>query len=563
MSSKPPTPTEDPFIQASILLSQAHQIISQLLLNGDEAMQLKCRDCLQLMVRLCKAGNPAAKVLASLNGESEATPDLDGSMALCMRGLVTNTYDEKLLNPNNRKNTDVQKELHKRTRNLQLTNLVSLISRLRSKHAMPLMSLRRGLENKYLGCPTHLWNISRAFREVPGESWIDRTLASPLVRAWVPPFPEERSTVIDLCCRDNLEWWRSVKYARHIDGVKKDSELIHTVTGEHWFIPQSLTTAAVPDLGDKWPFLGQYNYSDTVVNDAEMHVFLTPLWSKALALIEGKNKMQLLMRPPPEADQRQGSATTPTWHSHVILNCGTSSYLDNSKIVTSVRRDRVAKKSIVACDMQTFVRLWWLKHKFPAKYGDMVPWAGEFHGLAHLVDGIVIMNWAYIYEPILLHFQVTGFHLKLNMKETSQRIRWSIVILSAGLEWLKSVFTPADISNIPNLLKKVQGNVPVWCFIGFLFYHALSIWGFKDAIQVSDDHLLNFMWRFSLRVYAHTNKNNYKKGVLQNSKILFDCEDNVKSVMRKFRTYNDTGRPCASGALDHKNEKASMLMCYY
>ena len=52
-----------------------------------------------------------------------------------------------------------------------------------------------------------------------------------------------------------------------------------------------------------------------------------------------------------------------------------------------------------------------------------VPWAGEFHGLAHLTDGIVILNWSYVIEPILLHFEVPGFHLKLNMKETSQRIR--------------------------------------------------------------------------------------------------------------------------------------------
>ena len=50
--------------------------------------------------------------------------------------------------------------------------------------------------------------------------------------------------------------------------------------------------------------------------------------------------------------------------------------------------------------------LWWLKAKFPSEYSDIVPMAGEFHGLAHLTDGIVILNWGYILEPILLHFDV-------------------------------------------------------------------------------------------------------------------------------------------------------------
>ena len=59
--------------------------------------------------------------------------------------------------------------------------------------------------------------------------------------------------------------------------------------------------------------------------------------------------------------------------------------------------------------------MWWLKARQPHKYRDFVCVAGEFHGLAHLVDGLVILNWSSIYSPILLHFGVKGFNLKLNM----------------------------------------------------------------------------------------------------------------------------------------------------
>ena len=79
-------------------------------------------------------------------------------------------------------------------------------------------------------------------------------------------------------------------------------------------------------------------------------------------------------------------------------------------------------------------------------------------------------------------------------------------------------------------------------------------------MQISDSGFLNFMWRYSLRIYGHTNKTNYKKGCIQQAKILFDSEPKTKAIIKYHRTYNDTGRPCAGGAIDMKNEKA--CPCY-
>ena len=58
----------------------------------------------------------------------------------------------------------------------------------------------------------------------------------------------------------------------------------------------------------------------------------------------------------------------------------------------------------------------------PGKYRDTVPLVGEFHGMAHLAAGIVILNWTYVLEPILLHVDVKGFHLGLNMKAPTVRM---------------------------------------------------------------------------------------------------------------------------------------------
>lgn len=562
------TPQVDPLLEAENLLQRAMEIIAKQAHDSIPSIVADVQVEMRNVVVARKGIKPAHKVLESLAAPSSnvrAPPMLHALLT----GVTMNSYDVRMANYN-RAITVKSRQLHAHTRALQLNNLSSILARLRNMHTVPMVSIRRGMEYKYLGCPTHLWNVARAYREVPGEQWVDTALAQPSVKAWRPPSREPLSDEIDLCCRDNLEWYRSLKFARHKDGVKQENELIHTVTGEHFHIPRSLVDHLPdPELGIEWPFLGKYNYGDVIVNLEEMHVFIEPLWSKIFAL-QGDNPMQLLMRPPPEADRVQWDGPTRMWHPNIILQCGTSSYIDNNKIVKNVRANRRAKKSIIACDMQTFMRLWWLKKKYPSEFSDMVPWAGDFHGLAHLMDGIVILNWAYVFEPILLHFDVKGFHLSINMKETSQRIRWTILILCAGQQWMSSIFTPAEISNIPELLKQVEKNVPVWCFIGFLYYHASVIWGCKEATQTTDTHFLNFMWRFSLRVYAHTNKNNYKKGCVQQLKIENDSEDRVRRVMRNHRTCNDTGKPCAGTALDYRNEKVHLLThvliltcCYY
>ena len=541
-------------LHASELLLTADRIIQQMMHEGTAGATLLCGTELTQSAKQHKAGSRAEKVLRAL----EPTPEdlgLPAALTLLLKGITHNTYDDKVRNKAATTVSSSLRQHHERHRHLHMMNLVNVMIRVRSMHSMPVNCIRRGLENKYLGCPRHLWNMARSYREVPGEMWIDKALSAPALVSWAPPAGEPRSEHIDLCCRDNKEWWRSVKFSRHKDGQKVESELLHTVTGEHFYIPAALTDHLPdPGLGKDWPFLGKYDFSDAVVNLEEMEVYVAPVWKKILQL-QNTNSMQLLMRPPPEADTKQWQGPTQIWHPPIILHCGTSSYVDNAKIVKNVRLNRKGTKSVIACDMQTFIRLWWLKAKLPEEYKDVVPWAGEFHGIAHYVDGIVILNWSYILEPILLHFDVKGFHLSLNMKETSQRIRWILLILCAGQQWMAAVFTEEEVKDIPKLLKKVEGNVAVWAFIGFLYYHAGMLWGFREAIQTSGHDMLDFLWKFSLRVYAHTNKNIYKKGCLQNSKVLQDSEERVQLLKKHHRTCNDTGRPCAGVALDYRNEK--------
>ena len=118
-----------------------------------------------------------------------------------------------------------------------------------------------------------------------------------------------------------------------------------------------------------------------------MELILAPLWTKMLAL-QKTNIMQLMMRPPKEAVRKDWeNQATQTRHAPIILEAGTSSYLDNHKIVENVRANRLGEKSVIACDMQTFIRLWWVveaqlsweiqRHN---SVGRGVPWHGSWCG---------------------------------------------------------------------------------------------------------------------------------------------------------------------------------------
>ena len=89
-----------------------------------------------------------------------------------------------------------------------MMNLGAFLSMIGGMHALPVNSIRRGLENKRLGMPTHLWDmaLSRASREVPGGPWADAALAEPPVGALYPPPREPLSDEAD---QQRIPVWRS------------------------------------------------------------------------------------------------------------------------------------------------------------------------------------------------------------------------------------------------------------------------------------------------------------------------------------------------------------------
>ena len=63
---------------------------------------------------------------------------------------------------------------------------------------------------------------------------------------------------------------------------------------------------------------------------------------------------------------------------------------------------------------------------------------------------------------------------------------------------MRGLFRADEINDIPKLLEKFKANVPVWCFIGFLYYHASMVWGTKEVGKQGIERVTkNCFWRGS------------------------------------------------------------------
>jgi hypothetical protein len=208
--------------------------------------------------------------------------------------------------------------------------------------------------------------------------------------------------------------------------------------------------------------------------------------------------------------------------------------------------------------MQTFLRNWWMLHSEMGrkKYPYDGCWVGEFHARFHQQDADDRWNKAFIYTPIFMHFNVKALSGdKVLMKQQALREHWTLVILCAGVRWLRTLFTGDELQDMPKILQSVKKNLPAHHFIGFLFYFANHIFKSKMAVRTSDLTYLNFMWKYSLMMYADTGKNQYKKGCLMVLKILHDSEPKVQKILEHARIYSESGRPCSGMELDMMEER--------
>jgi len=327
-------------------------------------------------------------------------------------------------------------------------------------------------------------------------------------------------------------------------------------------LEETLFDGVEPDCPVRWPLTGKLDMVSIVPTDEQIQEFVGRDWADMLAVCTLADPAGLMHRLGPEWDQVPNRERTMYWELPIMIDVGTTSYAD-TRIRCQFVEDHVDARYIIKVgDMQTFQRDWWFNFKFPAAFPNQVTFAGEFHARYHVQHADKRLNESLVYLPLFMHFGIKGLTgPKLEMKKQAMMEQWQLLFLSGTVMWLRRVFVNdlGRLEDIPALLGHVKKNFPVLNHIGWAYYHCNFIWGDKKATRVGDTRRLNFMWQYSLLMYGLTNKNTYKKGCLQNWLLLEDCEDNVKEVVDKRRTYTETGRPCSGGDMDHLRERVSLI----
>ena len=154
--------------------------------------------------------------------------------------------------------------------------------------------------------------------------------------------------------------------------------------------------------------------------------------------------------------------------------------------------------------------------------------------------------------------------------------RWLFIFATGIISWLRVVFNEDEIMDIRGLINtvrlytacadshlppaQVKANLPVKHLVGWLYYGASFQWGNKRAVRTGRTTRVDFMWRYSLVMYALTNKNIYKFGCIQNIKAREDCVPMVRTAIEEYGTLSESGRPCSGIELDFTREHVSAPM---
>ena len=215
---------------------------------------LTCKDEIVAANAAWKKGKSEDRVLLSLAGADASLVCLTPTLASIVLGVTHNTYDARMLNPNRKESLEARlKSVYLARKQAQCNFLLGVLTRMRGQQSTPPELIRRTLELRYTSTPKSVWRLMCSKREVLSESWVEKTLSRPSLRAWRPPHPEEDNTDIELHVRDNLEWWLKIKFNRMREGKLLKSEIKHTATGEVFYTPARVTAGlTLPDLGNRY-----------------------------------------------------------------------------------------------------------------------------------------------------------------------------------------------------------------------------------------------------------------------------------------------------------------------
>jgi hypothetical protein len=452
----------------------------------------------------------AQAVLVALDSDCDLTRNSDCDLSEFIHGFVGGHRGDE--------NSTVPLAVANRTA-AQTRNAYEIVLKCRfEKLALPLLTLK-SIAMKHHGASQKDFRLRNNFGECYSSQHTGYLCKALAAQGWKPtPSWAKGEDADDICdwisllCKDNKEFYFSLKHVRIRNGKKEESVLYHTVTGEYLPLQRSrfadlehlprdsvwLPRSEQIDLSTKFPI---------PIHDANS--VLQRVFDKKVNLVRTDPQL-VLGRPAPSEDKWHGSHQT-TFHEPVMLDIGTVYQQDCESVMMDVLA-RFPGLIVVGCDNQFFKNCWSVQCANPDKCKRLLLLPGELHGHMHLVHAIFLANWTYIMEPICLLLGATKVHIrKFLAKEHNEKQRLMFLTFTAGIKWLVDMgLDSTDLSDIPAFLEKIKKNQPGYDFVFFLFYYANHYVESVNATRTSDTDYADFTWIYSLYIYGITNKNHYK-----------------------------------------------------
>jgi hypothetical protein len=396
---------------------------------------------------------------------------------------------------------------------LRVRNLYEMILRARFKDLSLPLIVKKSVSMLFNGASWKVWQLRNKLRETYSKKHTEKLCKA--LQPYSSPLGFEPCTWVRLIVKDNKEFWFNLKHVRVVDGVRQESMVYHTVTGEHIPLPRNSFEDLDPaqhhsvwlPIEQQVDLLNHFPIKRTSIDATLQRVF-----NKKIQ-IAGTDPILLLERPAPETDLWTGGRQV-THHEPIHLDVGTSSLSDVRKVIVDLIERFTEGLLCVVGDQQTHKNAWTVVCTDPKKFERVLLFPGELHGHMHCVHSIFTMHWTYILEPICLILGVTKVHVSaFHAKEHSEKQRLIFLIFSAGLKYMRAIgVTDEDFADMPKFLEAIGDNLPGYDFIHFLFYccnHYVE--EEVNATRTNDSDYSDFSWQFNMNLFSATGKRNYKQ----------------------------------------------------
>ena len=167
------------------------------------------------MDRILEVLDNPYKSLYEVNGESVLSDD-PMSISNTVKRWVTNSWDTRTANPKFKGRTETQKQSSKEVRAIQIISNVSQLARMRSQQCTPPLEIMKTIRLFYHGVSQRLLNTEVACRNILSHEWVEAAMDNVLLLNYEAPmeFDVSQDIMIEICVKDNLEWWWNIKWQR-------------------------------------------------------------------------------------------------------------------------------------------------------------------------------------------------------------------------------------------------------------------------------------------------------------------------------------------------------------